>query len=40
VKTTEYIENKLNRLPKGYIFTYEDFITEVNKREAIIKSLN
>ena len=40
VKTTQYIENKLNRLPKGYIFTYEDFVTEVNKREAIIKSLN
>lgn len=40
MKTTEYIENKLNRLPKGYVFTYEDFITEVNKREAIIKGLN
>ena len=29
-----------DRLPKGYIFTYSDFITEVNKREAIIKALN
>ncbi|WP_430812485.1 MULTISPECIES: DUF6088 family protein [unclassified Carboxylicivirga] len=40
MKTTEYITNTINRLPKGYIFTYADFITEVNKREAIIKALN
>lgn len=32
--------NRLNRLPKGYIFTYKDFVSEVNTREAIIKSLN
>lgn len=40
MKTTEFIEFKLNRLSKGYVFTYEDFLTEVNKREAIIKALN
>jgi hypothetical protein len=40
MKTTEYIANTIDRLPKGYIFTYADFITEVNKREAIIKALN
>jgi hypothetical protein len=40
MKTTEYISNKIDRLPKGYVFTYEDFITEVNKKEGIIKALN
>lgn len=40
MKTTEYIALTINRLPKGYVFTYEDFITKVNKKEAIIKALN
>lgn len=40
MKTTDYIRDKIERLPKGYIFTYDDFITEVNKKEAIIKTLN
>lgn len=40
MKTTEYIENKINRLPRGYIFTYLDFATDVNKKEAVIKALN
>jgi hypothetical protein len=40
VKTTDYINNKIERLPKGYIFTYKDFITEVNAEESVIKSLN
>lgn len=40
MKTTEYISNTIDRLPKGYVFTYKDFITEVNKKEAIIKALN
>jgi hypothetical protein len=40
MKTTEYISNTIDRLPKGYVFTYEDFITEVNKKEAVIKALN
>jgi len=40
MKTTEYIQLKIDRLPKGYVFTYEDFINEVNKKEAVIKSLN
>lgn len=40
MKTTEYITNTIDRLPKGYVFTYEDFITEVNSKEAIIKALN
>ena len=40
MKTSYYIEDKINRLPKNYVFTYTDFLTEVNKREAIIKHLN
>jgi len=40
LKTTDYIRDKIERLPKGYVFTYDDFITEVNKKEAIIKTLN
>lgn len=40
MKTSEYIEDKINRLSKNYVFTYMDFLTEVNKREAIIKHLN
>ena len=40
MKTTEYIKNKINRLPRGYVFTYLDFITDVNKKEAVIKTLN
>lgn len=40
MKTADYISLTIDRLPKGYIFTYADFITEVNKKEAIIKALN
>lgn len=40
MKTTEYIAESINRLPTGYVFTYADFATEVNKKEAIIKTLN
>lgn len=40
MKTSEYIEFTLNRLPKGYVFTYNDFLTEVNRKEAVIKALN
>lgn len=40
MKTSDYIESKINKLPKGYVFTYLDFISEVTKREAIIKHLN
>jgi len=37
---TDYISSKIERLTKGYVFTYADFIAEVNKKEAIIKALN
>ena len=40
MKVTEYIEFKIDRIPKGYVFTYDEFITEVSKKEAVIKALN
>lgn len=40
MKVTDYIAKTINRLPTGYVFTYDDFIGEVNKKEAIIKALN
>ena len=40
MKTSDYIAFTIDRLPKGYVFTYADFITDVNRREAIIKALN
>lgn len=40
MKTNEYIPYTIDRLPKGYVFTYINFITEVNKKEAVIKCLN
>lgn len=40
MKVSDYIAYTLDRLPKGYVFTYSDFITEVNKKEAVIKALN
>jgi len=40
MNVTDYITNKIERLPIGYVFTYTDFITEVNKKEAVIKALN
>ena len=40
MKTTEYIAFTIDRLPKGYVFTYKDFVNKVNKKEAVIKSLN
>jgi len=40
MKTTEYIIYTIDRFPKGYVFTYIDFVNEVKKKEAIIKALN
>lgn len=40
MKITDYIALTIDRLPKGYVFTYSDFITEVTKQEAVIKALN
>lgn len=40
MKITKYISYSIDRLPKGYIFTYDDFMSEVKNKEAIIKALN
>ncbi|MCF8355691.1 MAG: DUF6088 family protein [Melioribacteraceae bacterium] len=40
MKTAEYIAYTIDRFPKGYVFTYADLITEVKKKEAVIKALN
>ena len=40
MKTTEYIENSIDRFPKGYVFTYSDFIERVENKEALVKALN
>lgn len=40
MKTSDYIRFKIDRYPKGYVFTYNDFLTEVNSKEAVIKNLN
>ncbi len=40
MKVSDYVKDKIGSLPKGYVFTYEEFITEANSREAIIKTLN
>jgi hypothetical protein len=40
MKTTDYIAFTIDRFPKGYVFTYVDFTTEVSKKQAVIKALN
>lgn len=40
MKTTEYIAFIIDRLPKGYVFTYTNLNTEANQKEAVIKALN
>ena len=40
MKVVDTITSKIERLPRGYVFTSIYFITEVNKREAVIKALN
>ncbi len=40
MKITEYIALTTDRLPKGYVFTYADFTTEVSQKQAVIKALN
>ncbi|MEO7923480.1 MAG: DUF6088 family protein [Chitinophagaceae bacterium] len=40
MKVSAYIASSIDRLPKGYVFTYIDFYTEVKKKEAVIKALN
>lgn len=40
MKVSNYIAYTIERLPKGYVFTYLDFSKEVKKKEAVIKTLN
>lgn len=40
MNATKYIALTIDRLPKGYVFTYTDFTAEVNKKQAVIKALN
>ncbi len=40
MKITDIIGFTIDRLGKGYVFTYADFITQVNSKEAVIKALN
>ena len=40
MKTSEYIAFTIDRLPKGYVFTYVDFMDEVKSKDAVIKALN
>jgi len=40
MKISEYIASAIDRLPKGYVFTYADFMTGADKRETVIKALN
>ncbi len=40
MNVSKNIRYKIDRLPKGYVFTYEDFNIDVDKIEASIKALN
>lgn len=40
MKIYQYIAFTIDRLPTGYVFTYSDFNTSVNQKEAVIKALN
>lgn len=40
MKASDYIINTINRFPKGYVFTYEDFNRDVKSKEAVVKALN
>lgn len=40
MKATDMVSLKLARLPRGHVFTYVDFSSEVDQKEAIIKALN
>ena len=39
-QVTKNISDRIDRFPKGFVFTYDDFIQEVGNKEATIKALN
>ena len=40
MKTTDYIAYIIDRFPKGFVFTYAEFNSEVSQKQALIKALN
>ncbi len=40
MKISNIIGGKIDRLPKGYVFTYSDFLNKVKNKEALVKALN
>ena len=40
MKISDFINSEISKLPQSTIFTYKDFIKEINSREAVIKALN
>jgi len=40
MKVPDIIDSKINRLPVGYVFTYEDFDLPVDKVDALTKALS
>lgn len=40
MKVTKYLTDSIDRLPKGYVFTYSDFLGKADNKEALIKALN
>lgn len=40
MKVSDYICKRVERLPKGYVFTYTEFVNESVQVEATIKALN
>lgn len=40
MKVTDIVNDKINRLPVGYVFTYDDFTGEVDNVVALTKALN
>ena len=39
MKVTDYIADRINRLPIGYVFTYDDFKLKVVHIDSVIKAL-
>lgn len=39
-KIADIVRDKVGRLPIGYVFTYEDVMSDVETRQAVIKALN
>ncbi len=40
MKTAKFVASSVERLPKGRVFTYANFVSDTKQKEAIIKALN